>query len=190
MNCKSMARLLGVVWMSVLMFTVEAQAWQIDEAQTTIGFAINAVGFPTTHGHFAHYHGRLLIDFDRPAKSYTTFTVDATSVEVGSPSFNDFVKSPALLDVERFPTMNFVSTQVENVDGHTARVTGNLTLLGITKPFTLMVEVVTDPSGRSRAVAFLARGRIQRSDFGMKFGVPLIDDMLEITVKTRALSDE
>jgi polyisoprenoid-binding protein YceI len=53
-----------------------------------------------------------------------------------------------------------------------------------------MVEVVTDPSGRSRAVAFLARGRIQRSDFGMKFGVPLIDDMLEITVKTRALSDE
>jgi polyisoprenoid-binding protein YceI len=140
MNCKSMARLLGVVWMSVLMFTVEAQAWQIDEAQTTIGFAINAVGFPTTHGHFAHYHGRLLIDFDRPAKSYTTFTVDATSVEVGSPSFNDFVKSPALLDVERFPTMNFVSTQVEKVDGHTARVTGNLTLLGITKPFTLMVE--------------------------------------------------
>jgi polyisoprenoid-binding protein YceI len=69
-------------------------------------------------------------------------------------------------------------------------VTGNLTLLGITKPFTLMVEVVTDPSGRSRAVAFLARGRIQRSDFGMRFGVPLIDDTLEITVKTRALSDE
>jgi polyisoprenoid-binding protein YceI len=187
MYYKSVPHMIGVIWVSFLICTVEARAWQIDEAQTTIGFAIDAVGFPTTHGHFAHYHGRLLIDFDRPAKSYTTFTVDATSVEVGSPSFNDFVKSPALLDVEHFPIMNFASTRVEKVDEHTARVMGNLTLLGVTKPVSLTVEVVTDSR---RAVAFLARGRIQRSDFGMKFGVPLIDDTLEIIVKTRALSDE
>jgi polyisoprenoid-binding protein YceI len=190
MTYKSVARFLGVVWVSVLICTVEAQAWQIDEARTTIGFAIGAVGFPTTHGRFTHYRGRLLIDFDQPAKSHTTFTVDATSVEIGSPSFNDFVKSPALLNVERFPTMNFASTLVEKVDGHTARVTGNLTLLGVTKPITLTVEVITGPSARGRAVAFVARGRIQRSDFGMNFGGPLIDDTLEITVKTRALSDE
>jgi polyisoprenoid-binding protein YceI len=190
MYYKSVARMLGVAWVSVLICTVEARAWRIDEAETTIGFAIGAVGFPTTHGRFAHYRGRLLIDFDRPAKSYTTFTVDATSLEIGSPSFNDFVKSPALLDVEHFPTMNFASTQVEKVDGHTARVTGNLTLLGVTKPITLTVEVITDPSARGRAVAFVAKSRIQRSDFGMNFGGPLIDDALEITVKTRALPDE
>ena len=123
-----------------------AQGWRIDEALTSIGFTIDAVGFPTTRGHFAHYRGRLLIDFDRPAKSYTTFTVDAASVDVGSPSFNDFV---------------------------------------------LTVDVATDPAAKGRgAVAFVAKGRIQRSDFGMMFGIPLIDDALEITVKTRALSDE
>src|SRR6202047_4892742 len=80
-----------------------AQSWRIDETQTWIGFKINAVGFPTTQGHFAHYTGQVVIDFDRPAKSYTTFTVDSTSLDVGSSSFNEFVKSGVLLDVERFP---------------------------------------------------------------------------------------
>ena len=166
------------------------QSWRIDEAQTWIGFKIDATGFPTTHGHFAHYKGQVLIDFDRPAKSFTNFTVESASVDVGSPSFNNFVKSAALLDVERFPTMSFVSTQVEKLDSHTARVTGSLTMLGVSRPMTLNVNVETDLSSRGRAIAFLAKGTIVRSELGMKFGIPLIDDALEITVKTRALSDE
>jgi polyisoprenoid-binding protein YceI len=167
-----------------------AQSWRIDEAQTWIGFKIDAVGFPTTHGHFAHYSGQVLIDFDRPAKSFTTFTVDTASVDVGSPSFNAFVKSTVLLDAERFPTMSFASTQVEKLDSHTARVAGNLTMLGVSKPVALTVDVEIDPSAKGRAVAFVAKATIARSDFGMKFGIPLIDDTLEITVKTRALTDE
>ena len=104
-----------------------AQSWRIDEALTWIGFKIDAVGFPT-ESHYGLqplvYRGQVRLDFDRPAKSFTTFTVESASVDVGSPAFNDFVKSAALLDVERFPTMNFTSTQVEKVDAHTARVTG------------------------------------------------------------------
>jgi polyisoprenoid-binding protein YceI len=196
MNCRTVARGLGAVCLSALLLYVDARAatpaqgWRIDEAQTSIAFTIDAVGFPTTHGHFAHYRGRLLIDFDRPAKSYATFTVDAASVDVGYASFNDFVKSSTLLNVERFPTISFASTQVEKVDGHTARITGNLTLVGVTKPITLTVDVATDPAAKGRAVAFVAKGRIQRSDFGLGYGVPLVDDALQITVKTRALSDE
>jgi polyisoprenoid-binding protein YceI len=100
------------------------------------------------------------------------------------------VKSATLLDAERFPTMSFTSTQVEKLDARTARVTGNLTMLGVSKPMTLTVSVESDPSAKGRAVAFVAKGTIVRWDFGMKFGIPLIDDALEITVKTRALSDE
>lgn len=167
-----------------------ASAWRIDETQTWLGFKIDAVGFPTTRGHFKRYSGQVLIDFDRPAKSFTTFTVDAASVDVGSASFNDFVKSAVLLNVERFPTMSFDSTQVEKVDSHTARVTGNLTMLGVTRPIALTVDVATDPGVKGRAVSFVAKGTFRRSEFGMAFGVPLIEDALEITVKTRALSDE
>ena len=61
---------------------------------------------------------------------------------------------------------------------------------GVTKPITLMVNVDSDPSAKGSAVAFVAMGTITRSEFGMAFGVPLIDDALEITVKTRALNDE
>ena len=111
-------------------------------------------------------------------------------MDVGSPSFNNFVKSAALLDVERFPTMSFVSTQVEKLDSHTARVSGSLTMLGVSRPMTLNVNVATDSLAKGRAIAFVAKGTIVRSEFGMEFGIPLIDDALEITVKTRALSDE
>jgi polyisoprenoid-binding protein YceI len=165
-----------------------SQSWRIDEAQTSIAFKIDAVGFPTTHGHFGHYTGKILIDFDRPAKSFTNFTVDATSVDVGAASFNDFVKSRALLNVEHFPTMAFASTQVEKLDAHTARVIGNLTMLGVSRPVTLTVDV--ERANQTNAVSFTAKGTIVRSEFGMNFGIPLIDDAIEITVKTRALNDE
>jgi polyisoprenoid-binding protein YceI len=169
---------------------ISAQTWRIDETRTSIGFKINAVGFPTTRGRFTHYAGRIVIDFDHPARSFTSFTVDTASVDVGSQSFNDFVKSAALLDIVKFPTLSFNSTQVEKLDPHTARVTGNLTMLGVTKPIALTVNVDTEPLAKRRAVAFSATGTLKRSDFGMIFGIPLIDDALEITVKTRALTDE
>ena len=63
-------------------------------------------------------------------------------------------------------------------------------MLGVSKPVTLLVNVETNPEAKRHAVAFVATGTIVRSDFGMKFGIPLIDDALEITVKTRALTDE
>ena len=63
-------------------------------------------------------------------------------------------------------------------------------MLGVSRPVTLTVNVENDSSTNGRTVAFVAKGTIVRSEFGMKFGVPLVDDALEITVKTRALSDE
>ena len=191
----SLPLVISTIW-SVIAFGCAAiaaapsQSWRIDEARTFIAFRVNAVGFPQTRGHFTHYSGRILIDFEHPAKSFTTFTVEAASVELGSAMFNDFVKSAPLLDVEKFPTLSFSSTTVEKVDPHTARITGDLTMLGVTKPVTLTVSVDADGATRGRIVSFVATGTIKRSDYGMSFGIPLIDDALEITVKTRALTDE
>lgn len=84
----SAQRWVVVIWALALFCCTSAQAatraqsWRIDEAQTWIGFKIDAVGFPTTRGHFTHYRGQVLLDFDRPAKSFTTFTVESGSVEV------------------------------------------------------------------------------------------------------------
>jgi polyisoprenoid-binding protein YceI len=116
---------------------IAAQGWRIDEAHTWIGFKIDAVGFPKTQGHFNHYSGKVIIDFDRPAKSFTSFTVDSTSIDLGGQAFNDFVKSSPLLNAEKYPTLSFISTLVEKVDSRTARVTGNLTNLGVTSQLRL-----------------------------------------------------
>jgi polyisoprenoid-binding protein YceI len=175
-----------------------AQSWRIDETRSTIGFTIDATGFPTTHGRFRSYSGRIAIDLDRLAGSSTTFTIDAASVDLGSQPYNDIVKSAALLDVARFPTLSFASTRVERLDPRTARITGNLTMRGVTKPIALEVNIEPDPaaeesakqSTKRRPLAFSAKGTIQRSDFGMVFGLPLIHDTIEITVKTRTLTDE
>lgn len=170
------------------------QGWRIDEAHTSIGFTIDAVGYPTTRGYFRHFSGSIAIDLERPAKSFTSFTVDAASVDVGSPAFNDFVKSAVLLNVEKFSMLSFTSTHVERVDARTAHVSGDLTMLGVTKPMVLTVSVDADGSAKGgtqgRVVAFVATGTVSRSQFGMIFGIPLIDDTLEITVNTRALTDE
>ena len=165
------------------------RAWRIDEAHTSIGFKIDAVGFPTTRGNFNNYSGRILIDFEHPAKSSTSFTVESASVDLGSQTLNAFVKSPALLNAEKFPTLSFTSIQAEKVDPRTARVTGNLTMLGVSRPITLTVSIDPDPMVNGHVVALVATGTIRRSDFGMIFGIPLIDDALEITVKTRALAN-
>ncbi len=181
---------------------VSAPVWRIDQTHTSIGFKIDAVGFPATQGRFTRYTGDISIDFDHPAKSYTRFTVESDSVDVGSSSYTDFVKSAALLNVAQFPMMTFASTEVEKLDARTARVVGNLTMLGVTKPLTLTVNVDADRPAKTiettetrrvekgRATAFAATGTIKRSEFGMIFGLPLIDDAVEITVKTRALTDE
>ena len=166
-----------------------AESWRIDEAHTSIGFKIDAVGFPTTEGRFARYAGRIHLDFEHPAKGLTIFTVDSSSLDVGSPTFNDFVKSAALLNVAKYPTLGFASTQIEKLSARTARVTGNLTMLGVTRPITLAVSVDAAPSTWGRSVALSATGTIRRSDFGMSFGLPLISDTLELSVKTNALTD-
>jgi polyisoprenoid-binding protein YceI len=178
---------------------VSAQIWHVDEAHTSIGFKIDAVGFPTTRGRFLRHVGEISIDFDRPVKSFTRFTVESDSVDLGSPSYTDFVKSAALLNVAQYPTMSFASTEVEKLDARTARVIGNLTLLGVTRPVAFIVNVDAGrpaggvekgPGKGANAVTFSATGTIRRSEFGMVFGIPLVEDALEITVKTRALTDE
>src|SRR5262249_19659862 len=117
------------------------QSWRIDEAHTSIAFKIGATGFSMMRGRFTRFRGRILIDFDHPAKSFTSFSVASASVDVGSQSLNDFIKSAEMLDVARFPTLSFTSTRVEKLDPRTARVRGNLTMLGVTKPITLTVNV-------------------------------------------------
>ena len=77
--------------------------WRIEPARTKIAFAINAVGYPRTEGWFQRFAGRISVDFEHPDKSSVAFHVQSASVDVGSSSFNDYVRSPAFLDFGQIP---------------------------------------------------------------------------------------
>jgi hypothetical protein len=96
--------------------------------------------------------------------------VQSQSVDVGSPSFDDYLRSVAFLNAAHFPSMDFVSNSVEKVNDHTVRVTGELTLLGVTRPLSVDVAVQREMTGGSLRLAFSVKTTIDRLAFGMNSG--------------------
>jgi polyisoprenoid-binding protein YceI len=129
------------------------------------------------------------IDFDRPSRSRVDFRVATKSVDVNSATMDDYLRSEVFFNVARFPSMGFVSTSVEKRDEHHARVTGDLTMLGVTRPISLDVEVARKLAGTNQRVGFKATGVINRLDFGMNSGYPLISDAIHLTVTTEASAE-
>jgi polyisoprenoid-binding protein YceI len=160
--------------------------WRIDPARTHVDFAIDAVGYPRTRGQFRQFTGRISVDFNHPDRSSVTFHVQSQSVDVGSTSFDDYMRSVAFLDSAHFPSIDFVSNSVEKVDDHTVRVTGVLTLLGVTQPLSVDVAVERETSGGER-LDFLAKTTIDRLAFGMNSGFPLISREVELVISSEAV---
>lgn len=160
-----------------------AATYRVDPARTEIAFEIGAKGYPLTHGVFRRFTSSLSIDLDHPQRSAVRFDVAAASLDTRSPALDAYVRGPAFLNAERFPSIRFASTAVEKLDDHTVRVTGNLTLLGVTRPETFTVAA---ERGGAAGFAFHAEGGVRRSAFGMTAGLPLIADEVRILVSTRA----
>ena len=165
---------------------LSAVRWTIDPARTHIAFAIDAVGYPRTKGEFRKFDGRIFVDFDRPERSSVVFHVESGSVDVGSSSFNDYIRSLAFLNADRFPTIEFVSKGVEKLDDHTVRVSGNLTMLGVTKPLSIDVAVKHEAEGGGNRLAFNAATQIDRLEYGMNSGFPLVSRAVQLELTTEA----
>jgi polyisoprenoid-binding protein YceI len=165
---------------------VERSAWALDPAHTHIGFAVDATGFPRTKGEFRVFKGRLSVNLDKPALSHVAFTAQTGSIDVGSASFNGTLRGPAFLNSEKFPDIRFESTSVEKVDDKTARVTGDLTMLGVTLPLQVDVDVRRDAGGGK--LGFTAHAHIDRLAFGMNSGFPVISRDVELIVSSEAVA--
>ncbi len=161
-------------------------SWAIDPARTHIAFAVDAVGYPRTKGEFRRFEGRVAVDLEHWERSSVVFHVQSQSVDVGSASFSDYLRSVAFLDSARFPSIDFVSNAVEKVDDHTVRVSGDLTLLGVTKPLSVEVAVKRETEGGRSRLAFLVHTRIDRLEFGMNSGFPLVSRDIELAISSEA----
>ncbi len=163
-----------------------AANWRIDPARTQIAFAIDAVGYPRTEGRFRRFDGRISVDLEHPDKSSVAFHVQSGSVDVGSTPFSDYIRSAAFLDSAKYPSIDFDSTSVQRVNDHTVRVSGELTLLGVTRPLSVDVTVARETAGGRERLAFHAETKIDRLDFGMNSGFPLVSRDVELTISSEA----
>ena len=175
-----------------MLTSVAAQAaanWTINPSRTHIAFDIDAVGYPRTHGEFHKFEGKIAVDLANAAASRVSFHVASASVDVGSSAFADFIRGPAMLDVQKFPAIDFASTKVEKLDEHRVRVVGDLTLLGVTHPLDVDVDVERQGENGHGRLGFVAKAVIHRLDFGMNSGFPVISNDVDLVISSEAVEN-
>jgi polyisoprenoid-binding protein YceI len=178
--------------------TAPGGVYKIDPAHTSLTFRVSHIGLSNFTARFNKVAAELNLDTVNPAKSSVTATIDPRSLEtfVREPAnFNDEISGKGWLEAGQFPTITFKSTKVETTGPDTARVTGDFTLHGVTKPIVLDVKFNggypaggMDPSGAR--VGFSATGSFNRADFGIAQGVPAkgstmgVSDAVQVIIET------
>jgi polyisoprenoid-binding protein YceI len=150
--------------------------WQIDPAHSAAQFSIKHLAISTVRGGFSKVKGTVSLDDKDVSKSSVDVTIDVSSVDTREPKRDDDLRSDKFFDTTKYPTMAFKSTKVEQVSAGKLKVTGDLTLHGVTKEVVLDVEgptaAIKDPWGNQR-VAATATTKINRQDFGVKWNKTL-----------------
>jgi polyisoprenoid-binding protein YceI len=147
-----------------------AGAYKLETAHSLVLFSIGHLGLTDYYGRFDKLSGTLDFDSNAPEKSATSITIDTTSVDTPSDRLNNELKGDNVFATAKFPEATFKSTSVEKTGPDTGRITGDLTIKGVTKP--VVLDVVFNGGAKSAmgggfALGFRATAQIKRSDFDM-----------------------
>ena len=175
-----------------------AGVYKLDKSHASLIFKVSHLGLSNYTARFTRLDAELQIDPANPGAARVTATVDPRSLETdypdAEPDFDAELSGPSWLDAAKFPQITFRSTAVEPRGPNTARIVGDLSLHGVTRPVTLEARFnggyagnAMDPVG-SR-IGFSATGRLNRSDFGVAYGIPApgttfgVGDPVEILIE-------
>lgn len=149
---------------------IPAGTYEIDPIHSALIFRAKHFGAGYTYGWFRDFGGSFVVDAD-PAKSTIELTAKVESIDSGAKKRDDHLRSPDFFNAAQFPTLTFKSTKVEPTTGGAARVTGDLTMHGVTKSLTVEVKPVgsgVDPMNATRA-GYEATLTLDRMDYGIAF---------------------
>jgi len=150
--------------------------WQIDPAHSAAQFAVKHLGISTVRGAFTSVKGTVQFDDKDITKSSVDVTIDVNSVDTRQPDRDKDLRSDHFFDAEHFPAITFRSKRVEQLSPSKLKITGDLTIHGITKEVVLDVDgptaPVKDPWGNQR-MAINATTKINRQDFGVKWNATM-----------------
>ncbi|WP_020138698.1 YceI family protein [Streptomyces sp. 351MFTsu5.1] len=149
--------------------------YTIDASHSTIGFTVRHAMVTNVKGKFDEFSGSLHLDGGNPSASTASIDVKMDSIDTGSEDRDGHLKSADFFKTDEFPTMTFRSTKAEALGDEDYRITGDLTILGTTKPLTIDLEfngAAKDPFGNER-VGFEGKAEIKRSEWGLTWNAAL-----------------
>jgi polyisoprenoid-binding protein YceI len=166
---------------------IENGTWSLDPAHSQLGFTIRHLGISTLRGIFQEADGGVTVDGDNASIAVTT---KMASVTTGNAMRDGHLQGDDFFDTANHPTMSFKSTALNVGADNTGTVSGDLTIRGVTKPITLDVTfngTGTSPMDNSVRAGFVATGTIQRTDFGVSFGVPMVSDDVQLALDVQLI---
>ena len=170
---------------------VSAQAapvtYKLDPSHTNVLFTWNHLGFSNPSGFAALGGGTLVFDEKDPSKSSIDVTLPVSGFDTHVGKLNDEFQTEEFFDAGKFPTATFKSTSVQAIGGGNFKVTGDLTVHGVTKSVVLdatLNKVGPHPMTKAQAIGFDATGTLKRSDFGVGAYVPKVSDEIKIRITT------
>ena len=149
--------------------------YTLDVAHTRIGFVARHAMVTKVRGSFNEFEGTAHLDGDHPAKSSARLTIRAKSIDTRNGQRDDHLRSNDFLDMANHPEITFVSTEIEQVGDADFRVTGDLTVRGVTQAVAVDLEYTgsaVDPFGNTR-VGFEGATEINRKDYGVSWNAAL-----------------
>jgi polyisoprenoid-binding protein YceI len=167
---------------------VALETWQVDPVHSYLQFNIRHFVVSKVHGRFTKWGGTIQLDDQQPANSKVNIEIDVNSIDTGDARRDGHLKTADFFDTEKYPQITFESTKIEPAGTNEYRVTGDLTIRGVSNPVTLEVEhggEVKDPWGNQRG-GFSIKGSFDRRDFGLSFnqtlegGGPALGDKIEL----------
>jgi polyisoprenoid-binding protein YceI len=173
------------------------EKWKFDTVHSSVSFSVRHLMISKVHGSFKTWSGSLETDDANPANSKVQVSIDAASIDTKEPQRDDHLRSADFLDAANHPKVTFESTGVQKVNDEHFKVSGNLTIHGVSKPVTLDTEYFgrqKDPWGGERA-GFSAKTSIDRRDFGLVFNIPLegggfvVGEKVDITLDVQAVKE-
>src|SRR6185369_12779078 len=180
--------------------------WTFEPGHTAAEFRSRHMMVTWVRGHFKDVHGSLEFDPDKPGAASVEATIDAAKIWTGEPARDEHLKSADFLDVEHHPTITFSGHDLVLCGADEAKLRGDLTIRGVTRPVTLDVRSLgrwqtpwwedgVDKGPKTRA-GFVATTRINRHDFGVSWngvldrGGVVVGDDVDITIDAEAILDD
>lgn len=175
----------------------QVESYTIDPVHSFVNFTIDHLGFTTIHGRFDKSSGKATVD-RAGRKGTVELAIEAASVNTGDSdkgsrprSRDDHLRAADFFNVAEFPRINFKGNVKFSGDG-ASEIEGQVTMLGVTKPVTFKMErwkCGPNPFNKKEMCGGYATGKIKRTDFGMKYGVPAIGDEVALMVNFEAYKD-